>query len=425
MATSASTDTTPAAAVPVYERRDIPEHLAHLRTMTGLKALRLKPAQGQEPVAMVRVYRRGHGWGDFPLYDPADAAPMRPLSARQEAAMLARRACPRCKEVRDHPVQGLQCSACNAEDHAKRLELLDRTCWKCRRVSAAALPREHSSRCVPCWVWWRLQQQWDQERAGVWRRTCPGPGCDKVTATDEEIEVARADRAAYPGGWVPVWCPTCKERDDLEQAERQRQYEEEQKAAEEHRRQRVADLEQWARDLLADPDTVVLDTETTGLEDDARIVELAAYNVAGQTLLDTLIDPGGPIPPDATDVHGITDQWVAGAPSFAAALPKLTEVLAGRRCLIYNAPYDKGRLRHELTLHYQQTGHDNPEEAAAAWLEAVRIEDVMLPYSEWYGEWSDYWGGWAWQPLYGGDHRALGDCRAVVDRLHDMAEGER
>jgi hypothetical protein len=64
----------------------------------------------------------------------------------------------------------------------------------------------------------------------------------------------------------------------------------------------------------------------------------------------------------------------------------------------------------------------DPAASAAAWLETVRFEDVMLPYSEWVGDWSDYHGNYAWQSLGGGDHRALSDCRAVVETLRAMVE---
>jgi hypothetical protein len=47
------------------------------------------------------------------------------------------------------------------------------------------------------------------------------------------------------------------------------------------------------------------------------------------------------------------------------------------------------------------------------------VDDVMVPYSDWVGDWDDYWGNNRWQPL-GGDHRALGDCRAVLRRLAEM-----
>lgn len=104
----------------------------------------------------------------------------------------------------------------------------------------------------------------------------------------------------------------------------------------ETRRQEVASLTGWARTVLADPDTVVLDTETTGLDREARIVDLGDQKVSGTVLVDTLLNPGEPIPLDATDVHGITDDQVRDAPSFGDVLPQLTATLAGKRILIHN-----------------------------------------------------------------------------------------
>jgi DNA polymerase III epsilon subunit-like protein len=415
--------------LPVYERKEVPDHLQHLCTMTQLKEQRLKPADGQQPVALLRVYRRGHGWGEFPLYDPAGAAEMRPLSAKQQAAKTARRTCPKCGEVRDHVVHRM-CSECAERERKASLDLQRRTCVWCRRVSLAPHPQGVSSaphptsenlkgrrgECVPCWLHRTIRRQAEAERTAVWRRTCPGRDCQMVTATDEEIA---AERAA--GTWYsPRWCPPCAERDALERAERQRAAEEARERAVEERRQEVADLEEWARTVLADPDTVILDTETTGLHDEARIVDIAITTVAGSVLLDALVDPGEPIPAEATDIHGITDDQVTGAPTLSDLLVKLTSVLDGKRCLIYNKPYHVGRLRHELTEHYRKAGHEDPGGSASAWLDCVRFEDVMIPYSTWVGDWSDYWGNYSWQPLYGGDHRAVSDCRAVVERLREM-----
>ncbi|MFI9155418.1 3'-5' exonuclease [Streptomyces sp. NPDC053367] len=168
--------------------------------------------------------------------------------------------------------------------------------------------------------------------------------------------------------------------------------------------------------------TAQINTETTGLDDDARIVEIAIYSPAGHVALETLLNPGEPIPEDASEVHGITDQMVAQAPSFSEVLPKLTEALAGRRRLIYKASFDSARLQHELARHHQQAGHPAPDAAAQAWLGTWQAEDVMKPYAEWVGEWSDYWGGYAGQGLHGG-HRALGDCKALLERLKEMAKG--
>ncbi|MFE3410550.1 hypothetical protein ACFXMT_20165 [Streptomyces mirabilis] len=38
---------------------------------------------------------------------------------------------------------------------------------------------------------------------------------------------------------------------------------------------------EWARTALTDPDAVVLDTETTGLDREARIVDLGVQAVSG------------------------------------------------------------------------------------------------------------------------------------------------
>lgn len=357
--------------LPVWAAADVP---AHLRTKTELKAQRLKVAPGQQPLGFLRKYRSGHGWGEFPLYDPADAAPMRALSAKQQAAKDARRTCPECGTLRAYIVH-VRCVDCREKAEKARQELYKRTCGHCRRVAGRALPKDaylwHA--CGYCRVQYALRQQFEKARYEAWSRTCPGYA----------VEDARY--------------------------------------AEEQRKQQVRDLSAWAAEALADTTLVVLDTETTGLEDDARIVDIAIVNATGDVLMDTLVNPGEPIPEDATAIHGITDTMVQGAPAFGSILTQLARVLEGRRCLIYNRPYDVARLRHELTVHYRQEGHPDPAESAAAWLETIRFEDAMIPYSDWVGDWSDYWGNNTWQPLYGGDHRALGDCQAVLDRLREMA----
>ncbi|GGX57609.1 3'-5' exonuclease [Streptomyces chartreusis] len=437
--TAPQTDQT---SVPVYGRKELPEHLHHLRTTTELKAQRLKPADGQQPVALLRVYRRGHGWGEFPLYDPAQAIHMRPLSAKQRAAMTTRRTCPECKEVRDQVVHQA-CNQCRRRHQQEQLDLNARTCVWCRRVSAAPHPQERNGQCTPCWLHRRPRQHFEEEQRAILSRTCPGRDCEVVTATDEEIAAARA-----AGTWRgPRWCPPCADREKRERAEQRLADQEARERAEEMRRRTVTGLTEWARTVLADPDTVVLDTETTGLHQQARIVELGVLAVSEDSLVDTLLNPGVPIPAEATDHHGITDDQVSDAPAFEDVLPRLTAALAGKRVLIYNAAFDIDRLRYELTrYHVERIAQDRarqvsdtgvsaglPEQAeagaeaaarAAAWIDGMRFDDVMAPYSTWVDEWSDYWGNYAWQPLPSGCHRALGDCQAVLELLKEMGNGE-
>jgi DNA polymerase-3 subunit epsilon len=64
-----------------------------------------------------------------------------------------------------------------------------------------------------------------------------------------------------------------------------------------------------------------IDVETTGLlEQGARVVEIAIVRVNPNLSVDALVrrlNPGMPIPPQATAVHGITDADVANCPRFA------------------------------------------------------------------------------------------------------------
>ncbi|MFD3922861.1 exonuclease domain-containing protein [Streptomyces sp. NPDC058595] len=424
--------------LPVYAAGDAP---AHLRTKTGLREDRLKVAEGQRPVAWLRMYRSGHGWGRFPLYDPADSAKMRPLSAKQKRTVQARRTCPECGEVRKYVVHRA-CAECVERAELARRELYARTCSRCRRVCGAALPDDAYGRtaCVPCRIGAAVRRQAERERHAAWQRTCPGHDCSVVTATAEEIE---AVRAADVRGWAPRSCPPCAERRTLElaeQRERRVRLEREHREAE----QRAAEeLRAWAAAALAAADVVVLDVQTTGTHPTARIVEIAVYSSRRELLFHTLVDPGEPIPAGASEIHGITDADVVGKPAFSDALVELTEVLHGKRCLIYNKSFDVSRLQHELTLHYlgldERAGVPGAPDGAvpqpqaeasavagrraAAWLGQVRFEDVMIPYSEWVGEWNEYHGQVRWQPLNGG-HRAAADCRAVLDVLGAMSKGD-
>lgn len=75
----------------------------------------------------------------------------------------------------------------------------------------------------------------------------------------------------------------------------------------------------------------VIDTESTGLNPEtARIVRISVLRVEpdGQrSLRSELVNPGMPIPPGATAVHGITDDDVSDKPPFRAYARALAESL--------------------------------------------------------------------------------------------------
>ncbi|HET6572475.1 MAG TPA: 3'-5' exonuclease [Fimbriiglobus sp.] len=62
----------------------------------------------------------------------------------------------------------------------------------------------------------------------------------------------------------------------------------------------------------------------------------------------TLIDPGVPIPAEASAVHRISDWDVRGKPWFGAVAQELYRFLSGADLLAYNAPFDLAMLAGEF-----------------------------------------------------------------------------
>ncbi len=103
---------------------------------------------------------------------------------------------------------------------------------------------------------------------------------------------------------------------------------------------------------------IAFDTETTGLSAaQGRIVEIAAlkFDIAGNVIGDMaqLINPQGPIPPEATAIHGITDQDVASMPAITDVLPRFLEFAAAESAILLaqNALFDIGFVNHEALRH--------------------------------------------------------------------------
>jgi DNA polymerase-3 subunit epsilon len=117
---------------------------------------------------------------------------------------------------------------------------------------------------------------------------------------------------------------------------------------------------------------VVLDTETTGLEPGIdRIVQIGIVRVeAGRDpgRYKYLVNPGVPIPPEATAIHGITDEMVKDERAFAYLWPMLLRVgIDGADLCAYNARFDLAMIDAELSR------------AALTWdRSGVRIIDPMM-----------------------------------------------
>ena len=108
---------------------------------------------------------------------------------------------------------------------------------------------------------------------------------------------------------------------------------------------------------LEDLTFVVFDTETTGLAPSVdEICQIAAVRVVNGRrikgeVFDTLVDPQRPIPAGSTEVHGITEQMVKGAPTIAEAGRAFHRFAQGAVLVAHNAPFDLEFLRrHEADI---------------------------------------------------------------------------
>ena len=119
---------------------------------------------------------------------------------------------------------------------------------------------------------------------------------------------------------------------------------------------------------------VFLDTETTGLsaEQGDRIVEIGCIELVnrrhtGRTL-HHYVNPQRSSHPDALRVHGLTEDFLAEKPPFAAIASEVIEFVKDADVVIHNAAFDVSFLDAEL----KRVGH------AGLVTHAARITDSLL-----------------------------------------------
>jgi len=99
---------------------------------------------------------------------------------------------------------------------------------------------------------------------------------------------------------------------------------------------------------------IFLDTETTGLSPESgdRIIEVGCVEMFNRKLTGNnkhfYINPERPNHEDAVRIHGLTDEFLADKPVFAAIANELLNYLEGAEIIIHNAGFDVGFLNAEL-----------------------------------------------------------------------------
>ncbi len=167
----------------------------------------------------------------------------------------------------------------------------------------------------------------------------------------------------------------------------------------------------WARIVLKRSDILFLDTETTGIERDAKIVDLGVIDNKGNTVINLLIQPNIPMPIGATAVNGITNEMLDGCPNFAQVSTSIRKILEGKTIIAWNSSFDKRMVDNE----FKNIGEEPPN---------YKWEDEMPMYRD-----------YAKKPkrnklCYAAEecgiieeqsHRAVGDCQFTLEVLKYMA----
>ena len=103
----------------------------------------------------------------------------------------------------------------------------------------------------------------------------------------------------------------------------------------------------------------VVDVETTGtMPAIDRVCQVAVLRIEPTgvwTTFASLVNPERPIPPEVSEIHGITDAMVADAPTFAAVMPQVLHLTDGAAICGFNGKFDVTMLGAEL----QRVGRSN------------------------------------------------------------------
>jgi DNA polymerase III epsilon subunit-like protein len=122
--------------------------------------------------------------------------------------------------------------------------------------------------------------------------------------------------------------------------------------------------------LWYENDIVVTDVETTGFGPTDAIVEIAVVRLSRMAIVDrwsSLINPRRFIPPDATAVHGISDDDVRLSPTFDDALDEYLRRCGSAAPAAYQESFDRRFIQREACL----ATVDSPVLDWSAWLDPL------------------------------------------------------
>ena len=164
---------------------------------------------------------------------------------------------------------------------------------------------------------------------------------------------------------------------------------------------------------------VFLDTETTGLDHRAQIIEIAIVDREGEVLVNHRLKPSVPIEEQAQAIHGISPIDLSDCPQWPEVETLIKEALIGKKVVIYNAEFDIRLLRQTA----EAFGCDT------AWIDNLVTDCAMAGAVRRYGATSLHGtisltsavkrSGCGW---HGKEHSALGDALTTLALVRKIAD---
>ena len=167
--------------------------------------------------------------------------------------------------------------------------------------------------------------------------------------------------------------------------------------------------------LLERDDTLIVDTETTGIGRGAEVIEVVAIDTTGALRLSALSIPVGPISPESWEIHGLSLHTLRaeGARPWPEVHEELATVLRRTRCVLaWRADFDARVLGQTAAVHNLALAPVEWADVRPAYVDARpkgphSLADAMRRERL------------AWE---GRHHRAEADSRAVLALMRRMTE---
>ena len=167
-------------------------------------------------------------------------------------------------------------------------------------------------------------------------------------------------------------------------------------------------------------DFVTLDLETTGLGEDAEIIEIAIVDSDGLVLIDQRVRPQQAPERSAIDKHGLTASMLKKYPRWTEIEPLVRQTLSGRSVIAFNAEFEQ-RLLDQTSRRWKTP--------------PIRMHPycAMLAYAELRGKWDRKKGDYRWIGLEDAclregistenSHSALADTIRLLQLLPVLQKG--